>query len=232
MVLTQNQTAQPVHQRGVASVLLLFAMSAFSVIGIATLAKYVGVQQSGSIFTLFRGVEDRSTTRFVAPIVVPNSWRVQESGGTYAFQLPVLVPENGNEDTGSTAVWHSMSDSEVPGMAVCCESRAGICSNRNRANGVAEIVDWTPGSDDAQWLSLKLGSQPDADAKSDLITATVLAAAATANPDGTPIACQLEFKGTVIAKGMAHLRQVPRQDGLNLPTDTVEGSFDIAVRTK
>jgi hypothetical protein len=208
-------------------------MSVFSVLGVAALTTRFGEQPAGSSFIVMHGFQGRSAmTEFVGlPVIVPESWRVPGANGPHAFQLGVLVPDNGNDETGASGALHSMSENEVPGMAVCCESLVGACSHRKAADGVSEIAEWTPGSDDAQWLSLRLGSQPDSDGKTDLITATVLAAA-EASPSATPIVCQLEREGAIIAKGIAHLRQLPRQDGLNLLTDTVDGTFDIAVRTK
>jgi hypothetical protein len=125
-----------------------------------------------------------------------------------------------------------MNASDVPGLSVCCESRSGACSQRTGENGAMKIVDWTPATDDARWLSFDLDSQPDLNAKADVITATVVAAAAEMSGDATPIACQLEYQGNVIAKGLAHLRQQPRTDGLTLRSDKVEGTLHIAVRTK
>jgi hypothetical protein len=222
------------QDRGVASLLLLFAMSAFSVLGITALTTSLVDAPAGTSLPVMRGVHDESSlTRFVgAPVTVPESWRVDGGSGSYTFELGVLVPLNGNEDGGASAALHSMNASEVPGLSVCCESRSGACSQRNSGNGAVEIVDWTPGADNARWMSFGLDSQPHSDAKADVITATIVAAAAEMKGDATPIACQLEYQGNVIAKGIAHLRQQPRADGLTLRTDKVEGTLDIAVRTK
>jgi hypothetical protein len=209
-------------------------MSAFSILGITALTTTLVDAPAGTSLPVMRGVHDQSSlTRFVGfPVTVPESWRVDGGSGSSTFELGVLVPLNGNEDGGASTALHSMNASEVPGLSVCCESRSGACSQRNPENGAKEIVDWTPGTDNARWLSFRVDSQPDSDAKADVITATVVAAAAAMRRDATPIACQLEYQGNVIARGIAHLRQQRRADGLTLRTDDVEGTLDIAVRTK
>jgi hypothetical protein len=219
------------HDRGVASLLLLFAMTAFSFLGLATLMTPLADEPLGTSLTIMRGVQDESTnTRFVAtPITVPGSWRAPGSSGKDTLELGVIVPDDGNVDNGASAARHDMTDSEIPGMTVCCESRTGACSERS--SSPSEIAEWTPTADNARWMSLNLGSQAAADGKADVITATIAAAAAEISTDAAPIACQLEYRGSVIAKGVAHLRQQLRTDGVGLPTDKVEGTFDIAVRT-
>jgi hypothetical protein len=112
---------------------------------------------------------------------------------------------------------------------VCCETTPGICAQRKRTEPVA---DWTPGSNNALQLSLRIASHADAKSNTDQVSATVLTAAEQPAPDSSAVSCQLEFHGQVIAKGMAHLRQTPRQDGSDLPTDVVEGTFDIAARAQ
>jgi len=219
-------------ERGAAVVLLLFAMSAFSVLATAALTtNTMREAPSGSVYGIASGVRDGERTKFVAPLVVPNEWRLQGGNGSYAFELPVLVPEQSSENSGATAAWHTMSDLEVPGMTVCCESSARVCAARKQENGVA-VADWTPTADDAQWLSFELGHQPDASGKSDLVTATLRAAAAQADAEGTALACQFEFQGNIVAKGYARLRAVPQQSGAELPADAVEGTMDVAVRTR
>jgi hypothetical protein len=217
--------------RGIAVLLLLFAMSAFSVLGVAALTTDLGAAPPGQSFSIFRGVADGSLTKFVAPMVVPNAWRVQGGNGSYAFQLPVFVPETSGDPSQSTAAWHVMSESEVPGLEVCCESRAGACAQRRMGEQTAHIEDWSPGADDALRLSLNVTTRPDATAQNDSVLATVMSGAAVA-ADGAPIACQLELHRAVIGKGTAYLRQTPRQDGSALGTDLIEGRFDIAVRIR
>ena len=217
--------------RGAAPLLLLFAMSSFSVLGIAALTTGMKDAPSGTTYGIVSGIRDGALTKLLAPLVVPNEWRLQGGPGSYAFELPVLVPDNPTTEL-STGAWHAMSDSEVPGMSVCCESRAGVCSARHDGQGTPPVADWTPGADDAQWLSVDLGNQPDLAKKTELVTATILATAREVDPDTTPLACQLEFQGAIIAKGFAHLRQVPRQDASGLPTDVVHGMMDIAVRIR
>jgi hypothetical protein len=212
--------------------LLLFAMSAFSVLGIAAVTNRVGDAPAGTSYDILSGVREGDLTKFVAPLVVPNTWRSEGGKGSYAFKLPVLVPDNASESSGSTASWHAMSDSEVPGMSVCCEAQPGVCSGRGAANGEATVTDWNPGADDARWVSVDLANQPDSSGKTDLVTATLLAASREAASDTTAVSCQLEFRGAIIAKGFAHLRNFARQDGSELPTDVVQGTMDIAVRTK
>jgi hypothetical protein len=219
------------RQQGVAPLLLLFAMSSFSVLGIAALTAGMTDAPSGTTYGIVSSVRDGGLTKFLAPLVVPNAWRLQGGNGSYAFHLPVLVPDNPESEL-STGAWHTMSDVEVPGMSVCCESHAGVCSTRHDGTGAAAIPDWMPGADDAHWVSLDLGNQPDSEKKTELITATILAAAREIDADTTPLACQLEFQGAIIAKGFAHLRQVTRQDATELPTDVVQGMIDIAVRTR
>ena len=217
---------------GIAALLLLFAMSAFSVLGVAALTTGLGAAPPGESFSIFRGVPQGALTKFVAPMVVPNEWRIEGASGSYAFQLPVLVPVSAGEASGSTAAFHAMAESEVPGLEVCCESQPGICAQRKMNDQSSRLVDWNPGADDALRLSLKVATWPDAAAKNDAVLATVMSTTATPTPDATPITCQLEFHGAVIGKGTAYLRQRPRQDGSELVTDLVEGSFDIAMRKK
>jgi len=216
-------------ERGAAALLLLFAMSAFSVLGLAAFTSGVGAAHSGDVFNIFTGQRDGTTTKFVAPFVVPNAWRVEGANGSYSFDLPVMVPENGNEQSAATSAWHPMTDSEVPGVEVCCETTPGVCAQRKRTE---PVEDWTPDASNARQLSLKIASHADAKSNTDQVSATVLSAAEQPEPDATAVSCQLEFKGKVIAKGVAHLRQTPRQDGVDLPTDVVEGTFDIAARAQ
>ena len=218
-------------QRGVASVLLLFAMSAFSVLGVAALTTNVADSPSGETFRVLSGVPQDNQTKFVAPITVPESWRLNARAGNYAFQLPVIVPENGNDETGASAAWHTMTESEVPGMTVCCATEeSGGCKHRSAADG-SQISDWTPSPNDARWLSLGLATEPEATGKSDLVTATILSAA-TADPGSTRIVCQLEFQGSIVAKGTAFLRQVSRTQPSELRTDLIEGTLSLAVRVR
>jgi hypothetical protein len=168
-------------------------------------------------------------TKFVAPIVVPDSWRAKRDNGVHAFQLPVILPESGNDESRATAAWHAMTDSEVPGLTVCCATDPGACRHRTTADGSTAVSDWTLGAD-ARWLSLRLATRPDTDGKSDLITATVLSATGTADATATAIACQLEFQGAVVAKGTAFLHQTPRQRLSDVPSDLIEGTLNLAVR--
>ena len=230
MRLSPTIPAHSRSQRGVASVLLLFAMSAFSVLGVAALTTNVADSPSGETFRVLSGVPQDNQTKFVAPITVPESWRLNAREGNYSFQLPVIVPENGNDETGASAAWHTMTESEVPGMAVCCASEGAACQRRSATDG-SEIADWTPGPNDARWLSLGLATRPDSTGKSDLITATIRSTAA-ADPGSTAIVCQLEFQGSIVAKGTAFLRQVPRTQASDLPTDLIEGTLNLAVRIR
>ena len=218
-------------ERGAAIVLLLFAMSAFSVLATAALTTKMREAPSGSVYGILSGVRDGDTTKFVAPLVVPNDWRVEGSNGSYVFELPVLVPEASSENSGASAAWHTMGESEVPGMTVCCESTAGVCQTRKRQEGEPAIADWTPGADDAEWLSFDLGHQSESSGKTDLVTATLLQAARQ-SAAGTPLVCQMEFKGAIVAKAVTHVAQVHRQEASELPTDPVEGTMDIAIRTR
>ena len=218
--------------QGAAVVLLLFAISAFSVLATAALTTKMSEAPSGSVYGILSGARDGDHTKFVAPLVVPNSWRLEGQSGSYKFELPVLVPEAGSENSGATAAWHTMSDLEVPGMTVCCESRAGVCQARKRQDGEPAVQDWTPTADDAAWLSFDLGHQTEASGKSDLVTATLLSAAREAVAGGTPLACQMEFKGTIVAKAFARIGQVHRQEASELPTDPVEGTMDLVIRTR
>src|SRR4029078_13478274 len=93
--------------RGIASLLLLFAMSAFCVLGVAALTTGFGAAPPGASVGILHGVPDGSLTKFVAPLVIRNVWRVRGSNGSFAFELPVLVPENGGQPSGSTAAWHA-----------------------------------------------------------------------------------------------------------------------------
>ena len=165
----------------------------------------------------------------MAPITVPESWRLNAREGNYTFQLPVIVPENGNDETGAIAAWHTMTESEVPGMTVCCATEAGGCRQRSAAG--TEIADWTPGPNDTRWLSLSLATRPESTGKSDLVTATILSTR-TADAGSTGIVCQLEFQGSIVAKGIAFLRQVPRTQASDLRTDLIEGTLDLAVRVR
>jgi hypothetical protein len=219
-------------ERGSATLLLLFAMSAFSVLATASMTTKLRESAAGSTYGILSGVRDGANTKFVAPLVIPNSWRLQGGKGSYAFELPVLVPEKDVQSSGATGAWHTMSESEVPGMSVCCESQGGVCRHRKQQSGEPEIADWTPGRDDAEWLSFDLGHQPGASEEADLVTATLLSAARDANAEGTSVSCQLEFQGTIVAKGYAYLTQVAREHGSQLLADHVVGSMDIAVRTR
>jgi hypothetical protein len=120
------------NQRGAAPLLLLFAMSGFSVLGVAAITTHVTEAPPG--VGILHGVEDQNLTIFVAPLVVPNAWRLEGGDGAYAFELPVLVPEHGNHETGSSAAWHEMRETSVPGMTVCCEARPGVCAQRKGAD--------------------------------------------------------------------------------------------------
>jgi hypothetical protein len=221
--------ARPRNDRGIASVLLLFAMSAFSVLGVAALTTNLADAPSGKTFRVLTGMEQDNQTKFVAPITVPDSWRLKAGDGVYAFQLPVIVPETGNEESGATAAWHTMTESEVPGLTVCCATRGDACRQRKAGS---EIADWTPSANDTRWLSLRLATRPDSAGKTDLITATILSAASNAEADTSTISCQLEFQDAIVAKGTAYLRQVPRQQVSAVPTDLVEGTLNLAVRMK
>ena len=216
-------------QRGVASVLLLFALSAFSVLGVATLTTNVADSPSGETFRVLSGDLQDNQTRFVAPITVPESWRLNAREGNYTFQLPVIVPENGNDETGATAAWHTMTESEVPGMTVCCATEGGGCRQRSAAG--SEIADWTPGPNDTRWLSLRLATEPESTRKSDLVTATILSTGIV-DQESTAIVCQLEFKGSIVAKGTAFSSPVPRTQPSDLRTDLIEGTLNLAVRLR
>jgi hypothetical protein len=207
-------------------------MSAFSVLGLAAFTSGVGAAQPGEIFNIFTGQRDGTTTKFVAPFVVPNRWRVEGADGLYSFELPVIVPENGNDETAATAAWHLMTESEVPGVEVCCETTPGVCAQRKRSDQSAPLADWTPNADNALQLSLKVATRSDLKSNVDQVSATVISAPEEPAPDTAAVWCQLEFRGAVIAKGIAHLRQTLRQDGSDLPTNLVEGTFDIAARAK
>ena len=216
---------------GIASIILLFAMSAFAVLTIGALSTNLGSAAAGKTFSLFRSMPEAAMLKFVAPLVVPNEWRTENAQGSYQFSLPVLVPETGGEDSGTTSAWHVMD--EIPGMALCCESRSGACNDRHLALGKAPIADWTPAGDDALRLSFALESKPDPGApetKTDIVTATVTPNVAPI--DGTTVACQLEWDDAVIAKGIAVLRQVERDDGATVGFKTVAGSMTIQVKTK
>jgi hypothetical protein len=217
--------------RGIASILLLFAMSAFAVLAIGALSTNLGSAAAGKTFSLFRSMPEDAMLKFVAPLVVPNEWRTENAQGSYQFTLPVIVPETGGEERGTTSSWHVMN--EIPGMALCCESRSGACNERQLALGGPPIADWTPRADDTLRLAFDLASTPDTatqESKGDVVTATVMSGAAAA--DGTAVACQLEWDGAVIAKGTAVLRQIAR-DGADVAwSKAVAGSMTIQVKTK
>ncbi len=217
-------------ERGIAAVLLLFALSAFSALGVAGLTTALGSAPEGSTFSVFRAIPQDTLTRFAADIAVPNAWRTTGATGSFQFQLPVIVPETAGEESGTSAAWHAMT--EVPGLSVCCESQAGVCGQRNAGNGEPAIANWTPGADDALWMSFELASRRDTSAtdNGDTVTATVSQAAASQAPAGSSaVSCQLEFKGMVIAKGAAHLAQVAKADGSGVGT---AGTMRLAVRMK
>jgi hypothetical protein len=216
-------------ERGIAAILLLFALSAFSVLGVAALSTTLGTAPEGKTFDLFRSISRESLTHFVSPLVIPNDWLAQGAGGSFQFQLPIVVPETGGEDGGSTSAWHEMS--EVPGLAVCCESRDGTCARQRAADGLA-IEEWTPGASDALRLSFDVSSRPDEDAaKGDRVTATVSTAPAVP-ADASTIACHLAFDGQIIAHGTASLAQSPRPEGSLLNTALVNGTMALVVRTR
>src|ERR1700752_388660 len=142
-----------VRERGIAALLLLFAMSAFSVLAVGALTTALGSAREGQTFSLFRSVAEDVLTKYVAEMVVPNDWRTEGEAGSYQFQLPILVPENGGEDTGQPGAWPPIA--EVPAPAVCCETRAGVCNGRGELSGEPRVTDWTPGTDDALWLAFE-----------------------------------------------------------------------------
>ena len=227
---------QPAHdcqgedERGIVAVLLLFALSAFSVLGVAGLTTALGTAPEGQTFNIFRSIPQDALTRFAADMAVPNAWRAGNAGGSFQFELPVLVPEMAGEERGASSARHAMT--EVPGLSVCCESQAGVCGQRTAGSGEPVIADWTPGTDDVLWMSFELASHrdPSATDNGDTVTATVSQAAASQAPAGSSaVACQLEFKGVVIAKGAAQLAQVAKADGSGLGT---AGTMRLAVRTK
>jgi hypothetical protein len=210
-----------VNERGVAALLILFAMSAFSVLAVGALTTALGSASAGQTFSIFRSVSEDVLTKYVADMVVPNDWRIEGESGSYRFQLPVLVPENGEEDMGAPAAWHPIA--EVPTLAVCCEARPGVCNERGAATGET-VQDWAPGTDDALWLAFELSSQADPNATDggSIVTARVSPATAV---DGASVTCQLEFDGSVIAKGSAQLQ---RQAG----SAQVGGTMRFAVKTR
>ena len=204
--------------------LLLFAMSAFSVLAVGALTTALSSAREGQTFSIFRSVAEDVLTKYVAEMVVPNDWRTEGEAGSYQFQLPILVPENGDEDTGAPAAWHPIA--EVPTLAVCCETRAGVCSGRGEGSGEPRATDWTPGTDDALWLAFELSSRADPAATDNASIVTARVSSATA-VDSASVTCQLEFDGAVIAKGSAQLQ---RQDGSSSPQ--VGGLMRFAVKTK
>jgi hypothetical protein len=220
------------NDRGLASLLLLFAMSAFSVLSVAALSTTLSSAPDGKTFSIFRSIPQDSLTKFVAPMAVPNDWRNQGTTGSFQFQLPVIVPETGAEEQGASAAWHPMN--EVPGMSVCCEERPGVCSQRTAIDGGVPIEGWTPGTDDALWLSFDLSSEPDPDlsdaGQGDIVIATVTAPARSI--DAPTMSCQLEFNGAVVAAGTAALEQVSRESASGLATPKVIGAMTLAVRTR
>ena len=213
-------------ERGIAALLILFAMSAFSVLAVAALTTALGAAPEGRTFSIFRSLSEDALTKYVSEMVIPNDWRVEGTAGSFQFQLPVLVPENGGEDIGAPAAWHPIA--EVPSLAVCCEARPGVCSGRAEASGDRALADWTPGTNDALWMAFELSSRRDpasADNGS-IVTARVSPSAAV---DEAAVTCQLEFDGAVIAKGSAQLQQQPRADGSG---SDVSGTLRFAVKTQ
>jgi len=215
--------------RGAAALLLLFAMSAFSSMALTAFTSDLLDAQPGHTFRLLNAIADRSFTKFVAPLAVPKAWRPEGGDGSYAFELSVLVPEQGNDATSSSSAWHEMREAGVPGMTVCCEASPGVCAQRNGAD-IAPNDDWQPSAGDARFLTMRLGSQSRENGEGDLVTATVLSSDERPALGATAIACRLEYHGEVVARGMADLHQVAREGRSSLPTDKVEGSFVIAIK--
>ena len=141
-------------------------------LGLAAFTSGVGAAHTGDVFNIFTGQRDGTMTKFVAPFVVPNAWRIEGANGAYSFDLPVMVPENGNEETAATAAWHPMTQSEVPGVEVCCETTPGVCAQRKRNDATFE--DWVPSADNALQLSLRVATQSDIKSNTDQVSATVL----------------------------------------------------------
>ena len=224
------------NETGIAALLLLFAMSAFAVLGVGALSTSLGSAPAGKTFALFKSVSEDTLLKFIAPLVAPNAWKTDNAQGSYQFTLPVIVPETGGEEGGSTASWHAID--EIPGMAVCCESRAGVCNERHVPTGGTRITDWTPGTSDAMWLSFDLASAADAAAtdttKAEVVTATVTSSSSAPAVEGETVACQLEWDDAVIAKGTAVLHAQPRGDtpGSGVSTQSVAGSMRFAVKTQ
>ena len=83
------------NDRGIAAIILLFAMSAFSVLSIGALTTALGSAPAGRNFSIFRTIPQDAFIKFVAPMVVPNDWRTQGQAGSFQFQLPVPGARNG-----------------------------------------------------------------------------------------------------------------------------------------
>ena len=215
--------------RGAAPLLLLFAMSAFSSMALTALTSHLLDAQPGHTFRLLNAIEDQNLTKFVAPLAVPNAWRPKGGDGTYAFELSVLVPEH--DEISSSVAWHEMGEAGVLGMTVCCEASPGVCAQRKGAD-TAPNDNWQPTADDARFLSLRLGSQSRENGEGDLVSATVLSSDERPAAGATAITCQLEHHGEIVARGVADLHQVAREGRSSLPTDTVDGTFVIAVKKK
>ena len=113
---------------------------------------------------------------------------------------------------------------------MCCEGQPGVCSKRNTGTAAPSAAEWSPGADDALWMSFALTSRRDATAadSGDAVIATV-SQLASPPADASPVACRLEFNGAVVAMGTALLQQQPREDGLGVAT---AGTMRLAVRTK
>ena len=142
--------------RGAAPLVLLFAMSAFSSLALTALTSDLLDAQPGHTFRLLNAIADRSFTKFVAALAVPKAWRPEGGDGSYAFELSVLVPEQGNDETSSSSAWHEMREAGVPGMTVCCEASPGACAQRNGADA-ARNDDWQPSAGDGRFLTVRLG---------------------------------------------------------------------------
>ena len=222
-----TRPARSRSQRGVASVLLLFALSAFSVLGVATLTTNVADSPSGETFhVLMSGDLQDNQTRLVTPITVPESWRLNAREGNYTFQLPVIVPENGNDETGATAAWHTMTESEVPGMTVCCATRGRrLPAAFGRRERDCRLD--TRSANESRWLSLRLATKRCRHGTLDLVTATILSTGIVDQESSPPSSASSSSRGPSWRRARRSLSQVPRTQPSDLRTDLIEGTLNL-----
>src|SRR5688572_23411271 len=107
-------------ERGIASVLILFALCAFSVLGVSAVTTSLADVPPGTTYDIFRHVVRAAETEYFARMWLPTAWRSPGSSGSTEFQFHVPVPDDASVDKGSAPAAWTASTEFASGMAVCC----------------------------------------------------------------------------------------------------------------